>query len=319
MKQFILLFILFAQTSVWAQKTQKVAQNKAKAAVKTRPIVKAKIAVAPKPKVVAKSQKTKVTTKPTAKYNAKAKPITKANAKIALAKTKGSTAAKTLLVKGKVANKNTKMQVVAKADKNTLLKAKAKSALAKQKLNNRDLAAKPKAKKPLLLKVKKVIPTAEIHRDVVAQVPQEKFEMLYPTGFFSTEIKEHYGKIKIGDVYYDNEGVTLSTNLDREVECNVDSAIVSDVYEDEDGAYIVSLKHKHYTIVMANLAYAAVQKGDELIQGDFIGIVNADVDQNNKASLELMLLRDNKIMNPEKYLVRQLTPKVVPILGTITK
>jgi hypothetical protein len=220
----------------------------------------------------------------------------------------------------KETKKVTKKELISKSA--IVAKNNKKDKIAKENLDKGIVKKEKIVKKPLIQKIKKVIPEIEVDKEVVHTKHQEKeakFEMLYPTGFFNSEIKEHYGKIQIGSVVYPNESVSFLTPIEQEVECNLDSAVVTDVAIDDDGLYIVSLKRHHYTIVMANLNYVDVAVGNKLVQGDLIGTVSADNDYTNKGSMELMLLKDKTIINPEKHLVRKFSPKpIVTELATNT-
>jgi murein DD-endopeptidase MepM/ murein hydrolase activator NlpD len=147
----------------------------------------------------------------------------------------------------------------------------------------------------------KVITTALLLLCLKFNTYAQCFEMSIPLNANNSYISMHFGNVKIDNSDYKNESVTFATPINSTALCNVDSAIVKNIFQDE-GVFTVFLERNGFTIVLGNLKKITVKKGDNLTQGKPIGIVAKDEMQNTRGQLELMLFKKNKIVNPELYL-----------------
>jgi hypothetical protein len=140
-----------------------------------------------------------------------------------------------------------------------------------------------------------------------ARFEVDTFKMLFPLE--DPAIKHHYGKIKIRGSYYNNQTVTFSTDIHTEVFCTVDSGVVQNIDFDEN-VYTVFIKKADYLIVLSNIAVLDdIKKGQVLNVDDLIGLVAISEMNENEGELELMLFKNDKIVNPEKYLIKDIGTK----------
>jgi hypothetical protein len=133
----------------------------------------------------------------------------------------------------------------------------------------------------------------------------DTFAMTYPLLMEEASISQHYGVINIGNGKYNNEGVTFLTIQESLAYCNIDSALVTEIYKDEENIYSVFLKKDKYVIVFSNLQEVLVEKDSTLRKYNTIGKIANDESEPEKASLEIMLFKNNRIVNPEKYLKKE--------------
>jgi hypothetical protein len=83
----------------------------------------------------------------------------------------------------------------------------------------------------------------------------DTFAMCYPLLIEEASISQHYGVINIGNGKYNNEGVTFLTLQESLAYCNIDSALVTEIYKDEENIYSVFLKKDKYVIVCRERFY----------------------------------------------------------------
>jgi murein DD-endopeptidase MepM/ murein hydrolase activator NlpD len=131
------------------------------------------------------------------------------------------------------------------------------------------------------------------------------------------EIFQHFGRIKISNVYYNNTSVTYVTDLGEDIYSTIDSAVVSEISYNEDSVATIFLKYDQYTVILDNLQQIKASVGDVVSAYTPIATVAADEMHREYGSIELMLMKGNKILNPEKFMKKRLSNVAAPVESII--
>ena len=140
-----------------------------------------------------------------------------------------------------------------------------------------------------------------------------EFVMEYPVNPITSYISTHFGYAKNSTTYYNNESTTISTAKNAKVYCNVDTATVTSILNDE-GTSIIFLRKHNYIIVLANLKNTKVAIGQCITMGTTIGDIAVNEMDKSKGLVELMLFKNNKVINPELYLRKVVNSKSVVVV-----
>lgn len=103
-------------------------------------------------------------------------------------------------------------------------------------------------------------------------------------------------------VYMPNKGVDYSGTNSFDV-LSISAGEVSNIYDDELLGKIVEIKiNDNVKILYGSLSDIVVQKGDKITQGQIISTSGSNkLNNENKNSLHIELIKDNKNLNVEKY------------------
>lgn len=103
-------------------------------------------------------------------------------------------------------------------------------------------------------------------------------------------------------VYMPNKGVDYSSTNSFDV-LSISAGEVSNIYDDELLGKVVEIKiNDNVKILYGSLSDVVVQKGDKITQGQIISISGCNkLNNENKNSLHIELIKNNKNLNVEKY------------------
>ena len=96
-------------------------------------------------------------------------------------------------------------------------------------------------------------------------------------------------------------GITIETQVGISVKAVFDGEISNVFYV--EGTPVVLIKHGKYFTSYSNLASVNVTKGDKVKAGQVIGKAGENSDGNGE--IQLILLNENKNLNPEQWLRRR--------------
>ncbi len=245
---------------------------------------------------------------------------------------------KKFLIEKALANKNTKKGqllarniVVAKKKRTAAMvkeKVKVNVAIAKKSnlpITKREIVKKEKELKEIVKNDELIVSNKKVAKSIkVQKIPppiESPISIYYP--FYHTDgstcISNHFGKIKLNKMDYYNESTTFEMPLETSIICNIDTAIINEVLIDEDSVYTVLLQKNNYLIALHNLKDVQFIKGDTITQNQIIGTIAPNEMNNDKGLLELMLFKNNKLLNPEKYLKQEVAAKDSLALNQFTK
>ncbi len=229
--------------------------------------------------------------------------------------------------KGVVAKKNIVTKKVSLATQQKFVSRKAKTAeMLKKKIGIQFAKSKETVKpitnekskfvtKNIAIKKTKDISKTIAAKSIIVKAQKEKlpiikeaaFAMQYPFYFNDGEnyIKYHFGKIKIEKLDFNNQSLTFELPLETEIVCNIDTSIVSDLSIDEDSIYTISLIKNNYIIVFNNLKEIQVAIGDTVIKNQALGTIAPNEMNTEMGLLDLMLFKNNKVINPEKFIKKE--------------
>jgi murein hydrolase activator len=111
-----------------------------------------------------------------------------------------------------------------------------------------------------------------------------------------------FGKSKIGQLDFDNPGVSIGTPSSGSTVKAVFDGEVSAVSNTGDGM-MVMIRHGKYFSVYSNLSSANVNKGDAVRTGQSIGRT-AQADDGDGGQLDFMIMQEYKNINPTPWLRR---------------
>jgi murein hydrolase activator len=190
-------------------------------------------------------------------------------------------------------------EALAKAEADRLKKEAAKNKTATTKPTTT-----PKTTTPKVAPTPKVVEQPQYTQAEVnanASFESNKGRMGYPlqNGY----IRTRFGVQDLGGVKWNNEGTTFASNAPGNNVTAIFSGTVKSVQVDDD-TKTVYISHGRYISVYGNLGSVNVSVGQAITANQIIGKCAASEEDPSEGLLELMLFRDNKIENPEKWLKR---------------
>ncbi len=228
----------------------------------------------------------------------------------------------------KARNRQSKIssQIVAIARKEDLERKKIRAAERKKEKEAADAIARAEAKaradaakagKPTTSKPTAKVPTpkaapkpkqtveeieytqAEVNAN--ASFEQNKGRMNYPLqgGY----IRTRFGVQDLGGVKWNNESTTFGSNAAGANVTAIFSGVVKNVQIDDD-TKTVFISHGRYISVYGNMQSVSITTGQTITAGQVIGKCAASEEEAGQGLLELMIFRDTKIENPERWLHR---------------
>lgn len=111
-----------------------------------------------------------------------------------------------------------------------------------------------------------------------------------------------FGTSRVGDLQFDNPGITISTPSAGGAVKSIFNGEVSAVSNLGDGM-MVMIRHGKYFTVYSNLSSASVRKGDNVTTGQVIGRTGG-ADDGTGGQLDLILMIESKNVNPTPWLRR---------------
>lgn len=118
------------------------------------------------------------------------------------------------------------------------------------------------------------------------------------------KIVKHFGRQQHPDLKHvvtDNPGIDIETRPGADVSC-VFNGQVSDIFRLPGYNTIVMIRHGSYLTIYANLGSISVKKGDKIVQGQVIGKVFKDGDDNDRSVLHFEVRNERSKENPELWL-----------------
>lgn len=176
--------------------------------------------------------------------------------------------------------------------------AKEKEAAPKQEVS------KPAVKPPVQEKPatkKESNPPAKSKTSDIKNFVEAKGMLPYPV---KGKVVKHFGRQQHPDLKHvvtDNPGIDIETNSGAEVK-SVFSGHVSDIFRLPGYNTIVMVRHGSYLTIYANLGSISVKKGDDVKQGQTIGKVYSDPDDDSRSILHFEVRNERSKENPEEWL-----------------
>lgn len=140
--------------------------------------------------------------------------------------------------------------------------------------------------------------SAESTKKLTGTFESNKGKLLFPvTG--SYRIVRPFGRHKHPDLPYvvtDNSGIDIEAD-EGEARAIFDGK-VSAIFRQPGYNTIVMIRHGKYLTIYANLADISIKNGEEVRQGQQIGKIYADPDDNNRAILHFEIRKEKEKLNP---------------------
>jgi len=144
--------------------------------------------------------------------------------------------------------------------------------------------------------------TAESTRKLTGTFESNKGRLLFPvTGKY--KIVRPFGRHKHPDLPYvvtDNSGIDIETESGSEARAIFDGK-VSAIFHQPGYNTIVMIRHGKYLTIYANLTDIMVKNGEELHQGQPIGKIYADPDDNGRSILHFEIRKEKEKLNPSLW------------------
>lgn len=119
-------------------------------------------------------------------------------------------------------------------------------------------------------------------------------------------IVKHFGRSKHPELKYvetDNPGIDIETSSGARVRAAFDGR-VSDIFRIPGYNTVVMIRHGRYLTVYAGLGSITVRKGDEVKNGQVIGTVFADSEDDGRSILHFEIRNEKAKENPESWLAK---------------
>ncbi len=145
-------------------------------------------------------------------------------------------------------------------------------------------------------KIESVLVSSEADRVLDANFERNRGSLPWPSDGF---ILSHWGRNSLpGGVAYDNPGVSIGTSVGGSVKAVFDGEVT--LVNSMDDKQVVFIKHGKYFTVYSNLSSANVQRGQAVKTGQVVGRAGANDD--GQGQVDLIIMKENNNVNPEKYL-----------------
>lgn len=144
--------------------------------------------------------------------------------------------------------------------------------------------------------------TAESTKKLTGTFESNKGKLLFPvTGKY--KIVRPFGRHKHPDLPYvvtDNSGIDIETEPGSEARAIFEGK-VSAIFHQPGYNTIIMIRHGKYLTIYANLTDIMVKNGEELHQGQPVGKIYADPDDDNRTILHFEIRREKEKLNPSLW------------------
>ncbi len=144
--------------------------------------------------------------------------------------------------------------------------------------------------------------TAETTRKLTGTFESNKGRLLFPVSG-KYKIVRPFGRHKHPDLPYvvtDNSGIDIEAEPGGQARAIFDGK-VSAIFHQPGYNTIVMIRHGNYLTIYANITDLLVKNGDELQQGQPIGKIYADPDDNGRSILHFEIRKEKEKLNPSLW------------------